>query len=176
MRPKFSAKVIEAHDCSSVNFAGPQMSTCPPAIKVNRAFPSCTVSTLPLNTKLGDPGAAAAAAELSAVAPLSTDTSIPSTRPTAPGGTCCPRDICGQAKIAVNARASGATILRPNGEALCCADCGREHIETSTRFPYTIPQWIPTRNQPLLRALQTPHRHSTSAARISRAGAACKSP
>ena len=175
MRPKFSAKVIEGPDCSSVNFAGPQTSTCPPASKVKRAFPSCTVSTLPLNTKLGDPGAAAAADELSAVVPLSTDTSIPSTRPTAPGGACCPRDICGHAKIAVNARTGSTTILRRRGKALCCADCGREHIETSTRFPYTIPQWIPTQNQSLLQALRTPHRHSTSAARSSRAGAACKS-
>src|ERR1700733_3233469 len=176
MRPKFSAKVIEVPDCSSVNFAGPQMSTWPPAIKVNRAFPSCTVSTLPLNTKLGDPGGGATAAELSAGVPLSADTFIPSTRPTAPDGACCPRDSCGHAEIAVSTRTSGITILRRNGNALRCADCGREHIETGTRFPYTIPQWITTRNQPLLRALQTPHRHSTSAARISRAGAVCKSP
>src|SRR5580698_3678188 len=176
MRPKFSAKVIEGPDCSSVNFAGPQISTCPPASKVNRAFPSCTVSTLPLKTKLGDPGAAATAEELSAVVPLSTDTSIPSTRPTAPGGACCPAKVCGPAQKAVDTRTSRMAILRRNGNALRCADCGREHIETSTRFSYTIPQWIPRRNQPHLQALQTLDRHSTSAARVFRAGAACKSP
>src|SRR5580658_3558107 len=133
MRPKFSANVIEAPDCSSVNFAGPQMSTCPPATNVNRAFPSCTVSTLPLNTKLGAPGVAAAG-ELSAVVPLSTETSFPSTRPIAPGGACCPRETCAPASKAANARNSAATFLGLKQRALYAANCGREHIGTSASF------------------------------------------
>ena len=175
MRPKFSASVIEAPDCRSVNFAGPQISTCPPATNVNRAFPSCTVSTLPLNTKLGDPCVAAAGA-LSAAVPLSTETSFPSTRPTAPGGACCPRDSRGHAKTAPSARIIGARRRSRKRAALHGADCGREHIETSARIPYTIPQWIPTRNQPLPQALPPPMRHSICAVRGSHAGAACKSP
>src|SRR5580658_1867857 len=133
MRPKFSASVIEGPDCSSVNFAGPQMSTCPPATNVNRAFPSCTVSTLPLNTKLGAPGVAAAG-ELSPVVPLSTETSFPSTRPIAPGGACCPRETCAAASKAINARNSTATILGFKQRALYAANCGREHIGTSASF------------------------------------------
>jgi hypothetical protein len=44
-------------------------------------------------------------------------------------------------------------------------------------FPsYTIPQWIPTRNQPLPQALQTRIRRSIRADRSSRAGDGCKSP
>src|SRR5580658_185056 len=134
MRPKFNAKVIEAPDCSSVNFAGPQTSTSPPASNVNRAFSSCTVSTLPLNTKLGDPGIAATAGELFAVVPLSTDTSFPSTRPIAPAGACCPHDSRGHARKAVHTRISTTTILGRNRRALQSADCGREHIRTRVSF------------------------------------------
>src|SRR5580658_8419938 len=109
------------------------MSTCPPATNVNRAFPSCTVSTLPLNTKLGAPGVAAAG-ELSPVVPLSTETSFPSTRPIAPGGACCPRDTCAFASKAINARNITATILGFKQRALYAANCGREHIGTSASF------------------------------------------
>jgi hypothetical protein len=49
--------------------------------------------------------------------------------------------------------------------------------QDQSEFPsYTIPQWIPTRNQPLPHALQMPHRHSICADHNFRAGAACKSP
>src|SRR5208282_2758176 len=132
-RPKFSASVIEAPDCNSVNFAGPQTSTCPPATNVSRALPSCTVNTLPLNTKLGAPGVAAAG-ELSAVVPLSTDTSCPSTRPIAPGGACCPRETCPPASKATNARNSAATIPGLKQRPWYAANCGREHIGTSASF------------------------------------------
>ena len=116
-----------------MNFAGPQISTCPPATSVNRAFPSCTVNTLPLNTKLGDPGVADVG-ELSPVVPLSTDTSFPSTRPIAPGGVCCPREACAPASKETNARNSTAIIAGRKRAALYAANFGREHIGTGASF------------------------------------------
>ena len=47
MRPKFSASVIAPEDRRMVIFAGPQISTWPPANSVITAVPECTVSTLP---------------------------------------------------------------------------------------------------------------------------------
>ena len=49
-RPKLSASVIASPERSTVNLAGPHISTLPPAKSVIRAFAECTVTTLPFRT------------------------------------------------------------------------------------------------------------------------------